>query len=44
MSLKVLLLALLVTAFAYFVILVPRIEGADNTVVPRSGLESSAEE
>jgi hypothetical protein len=44
MSVKVLLLALLVTAFAYFVVLVPRIESADSTVVPRTGQESSAEE
>jgi hypothetical protein len=44
MSLKMLLVALLATAFAYFVVLVPRIEGADNTVVPRSGQEYTAEE
>ena len=44
MSLKVLLLALLVTAFTYFVVLVPRIESADSTVVPRTGPEYSAEE
>lgn len=39
MSLKVVLLALLVAAFAYFVILVPRMEGSDAAVVPRAGVE-----
>lgn len=39
MSLKVVLLALLVAAFAYFVILVPRMEGADTTFEPRAAQE-----
>ncbi len=37
-------MALLAMAFAYFVILVPRIEGADSAVVPRTAQEQPAEE
>jgi hypothetical protein len=44
MSVKMVLLVLLAMAFAYFVILVPRIEGADSTLVPRTAQENPAEE
>jgi hypothetical protein len=40
MNIKTALLAVLVAAFAYFVIVVPRIEDTEGTLVPRAAQDN----